>query len=94
MAKTKKFPRDIMLALIFRDKPEGLTLISDTLVDHRRWSVDREIIFKEGEKFYSASYSRGATENQDERPWEYESVVEATEVVPKEVTKIEYVVVP
>jgi hypothetical protein len=54
--------------------------IEDTIVDHRRWSVDHNIIFKKDEKYYRTSYSVGATEQQDERPWEYEDEVECEEV--------------
>lgn len=65
---------------------DGVEIIEDTIVSVSRWSIHHEIIFKwiDG-KFYQASYSRGATEMQDESPWEYEDEVTCTEVhrVPK-----------
>lgn len=54
--------------------------IKNTIIDHTRWSVIHEIIFHHEGKFYSATYSKGATEQQDESPWEYEELVECTEV--------------
>jgi hypothetical protein len=54
--------------------------IQNTIVDHRRWSVTHEIIFERDGHLYRAYYSVGATEYQDESPWEYEDEVECTEV--------------
>lgn len=53
--------------------------ILDRIVDHSRWSVLREMIFKFGDKVYIAEYSIGATELQDERPWEGLDEVECYE---------------
>lgn len=52
----------------------------DTVVDTRRWSVVHEIIFEHEGKHYQTDYSVGATEMQDERPWENEDEVECVEV--------------
>ena len=52
----------------------------DKVVDNTRWSVIHEIIFEHEGKFYRTSYSVGATEEQDEGPWEYDDEVECTEV--------------
>lgn len=56
--------------------------ISDEIVGKSRWSVEHEVIFKAPDdgKFYRANYSRGATEEQSESPWQDEPTVEATEV--------------
>lgn len=59
--------------------------IKDTIIDTGRWSIIHEIIFEDKGKFYSTTYSVGATECQDERPWEYEKEVECVEVELKEV---------
>lgn len=61
-----------------------LKLISDTYCDHRRWSVGSEIIFEYHGKFYKSRYYVGATESQEEHPWEYEDEVECPEVRPIE----------
>lgn len=57
----------------------------DEVVDNSRWSIQHEIIFEYEGKFYRTSYSVGATEQQDEGPWEYDDTVECTEVEQKEV---------
>lgn len=59
--------------------------IKDTIVDTSRWSIQHEIIFEYEGKFYRTYYSVGATEMQDERPWEYDDTVECTEVEIKQV---------
>jgi len=62
------------------------TAVEDKIVDNSRWSIYHEIIFEYEGKFYKTHYSVGATECQDESPWEYEDEVDCTEVVQKEVT--------
>ena len=67
-------------------------IIYDKITDTSRWSVHHECVFKLGDKFYMTHYSEGATEIQDEAPYEYEGDwIEITEVVPKEFTVIKYV---
>lgn len=63
-------------------KRNGGAVVSDRIVGTRRWSVDHEIVFRvpgqpEGEAWLT-TYSVGATESQDEGPWEYENEVECT----------------
>lgn len=55
-------------------------VLQDRSVGTRRWSEDREIVFKYKDKFWMTYYSVGLTEQQDERPWEYEDEVELVEV--------------
>ncbi len=58
----------------------------DHVVDNSRWSINHEIVFKDKDgKYYSTAYSVGATECQDEGPWEYEDQVECTEVEKRQV---------
>lgn len=54
--------------------------IEDEVVYNTRWSIVHSIIFSLDGKFYETEYSVGATEIQDESPWEYESEVECDEV--------------
>lgn len=57
------------------------SIVDDRLVDSSRWSLVKELIFKWTDgKFYKTYYSIGATEDQDEGPWEYEGEVECKEV--------------
>lgn len=58
---------------------EGI-LIEDNIIENDRWSILHEIIFKYNDKFYKTCYSIGATEMQDEKPWEYDNEIECTEV--------------
>lgn len=81
--KTKSFKTEYLTSVL--GLPESA--VEDKVTDATRWSVVHEIVFRdEDEKFYSASYSVGATESQSECPWEYEDEVTATEVVKKPVT--------
>lgn len=55
--------------------------VEDTIVEHTRWSVVHEAIFEHDGKYYSTNYSVGATEQQDEAPYEYdEDEIECPEV--------------
>ncbi|MDD4779099.1 MAG: hypothetical protein PHT02_00650 [Tissierellia bacterium] len=60
------------------DLPYGA--IEDNITDTSRWSIHHTIIFEHEGKYYRTHYSEGATEMQDERPWEYDNEVECTEV--------------
>ncbi|MEG0898331.1 MAG: hypothetical protein RSF40_01295 [Oscillospiraceae bacterium] len=59
--------------------------IKNDIVDTSRWSIYHEIIFEDKGKFYRTYYSVGATECQDESPWEYEDEIECIEVELKNV---------
>lgn len=77
--------------------PHNLQLVKEDLVDSSRWSLIYERIYKDyiTGKFYSTSYSRGATESQDERPYQDEGeFTEFMEVVPRETITIDYVAAP
>ena len=52
----------------------------DDVIDNSRWSIHHKIVFEDKGKFYQTYYSEGATEMQDESPWEYDDDVECTEV--------------
>ncbi len=65
--------------------------ISDEITGHSRWSVDYYLTFQMGDRFFGTSYSRGATEYQDESPWEYEADhVPCTELEAVRITRTEY----
>ncbi|MGM9987353.1 MAG: hypothetical protein ACI35O_09015 [Bacillaceae bacterium] len=59
--------------------------ILDEITETSRWSIHHRIIFSYQGRFYETHYSEGATEMQDESPWEYEDQVECQEVELKEV---------
>ena len=89
--KTRRFPKQELLDLL--DGDETLyQLINDELIDHTRWSVTHEIVFRDKatDEFFRAYYNVGATEYQDESPWEYEDEVIASYVVPVVVHVVRY----
>jgi hypothetical protein len=81
MAK-KVFSRDYLKGEL--DLPYAA--IFDEITDNGRWSIYHRCIFEDNGKFYETHYSVGATESQDESPWEYEENVDCFEVELKEVT--------
>lgn len=62
------------------------------IVDNTRWSVIKEGVYKHKEsgKYYRFSWSVGATEYQDEQPFEYDDFYEPQEVVLKEFIRYEW----
>lgn len=65
--------------------------IKNEIVEHRRWSVVHEIVVqrKSDGKYFMDNYNNGATESQDERPYEYTDP-DFTEVFPVTKTYIDY----
>lgn len=91
---TNKFPKEHLQDLIWEEEIHDLKLIEDEITDNGRWSIHHEMVFQDVStgKFYLTHYSIGATEQQDERPFEYDGdEIVCQEVVPKEVTVITYV---
>jgi hypothetical protein len=61
------------------------------IVRHSRWSVHYREVFEHEGKYYETTYSVGATESQDERPYEYDGdPIECPEVKPVAKTIIVY----
>lgn len=67
------------------------TVIQRRLEGHSRWSLQYNIIIQRVSdgKFFSSDYSEGATESQDERPYEW-GEPEFTEVFPVQKTHTVY----
>ena len=85
-----KFKKQDLIDMV-NDESDILLEIENEIVDTSRWSIHYRAIFKFEDRFYETRYSRGATEHQDERPYEYASdEIECPEVVPVEKTVIEY----
>ena len=76
--------------IVYGDDSNFVT-IEDKIVGTRRWSIEYEIVVqrKSDGKYFKDGYSRGATESQDERPYEY-SEPNFTEVFPVTKTYIDY----
>lgn len=67
-------------------------VISDRVIDNDRWTIDHELLFSDPAdgKVYRAYYRTGATELQDEAPWEYDNTVPAEEMELQAIVKKEY----
>jgi len=66
-------------------------IVAEEITDISRWSIYYSLVFKYEGKFYETDYSVGATEIQDESPWQYApDEIEVTEVEPYEKTVIDY----
>ena len=84
-----KFKKDFLLELM-----DDNLYVYDKIRSHGRWSVRHEWVFAHEGKFYKSFYSVGATEYQDESPYEYDGdEIECPEVMPVEKTIIVYEVV-
>jgi len=59
----------------------AVKVIDDNIIESTRWSIIHEIVFSwTDENFYRTTYSVGATESQDESPFEYDDIVECEQV--------------
>ncbi len=87
---TLRVPKNEMLEIL-----GSSAVIRDTIRGNGRWSISHELVFcwRDG-KFYRTSYSVGATEMQDESPWDYTDPVECTEVREVQKTVTDYEPVP
>jgi hypothetical protein len=55
---------------------ESDKIIDDSIIEHSRWSVLHKAIFRHDDGFlYRMNYRVGATEYQDESPFEYDTKV-------------------
>jgi hypothetical protein len=77
--------------ILFEDN-DDFKIISDEIIENSRWSILRLLTVQRisDGAFFRASYSVGATEQQDERPWEYSSP-DFYEVIPEQVVVTKYV---
>lgn len=80
--------------IVYRDSDDW-EFVEDCIVDNTRWSVLKDAIHKHipTGKFYEFNFSVGATEMQDESPYEYDDEVEIYEVEQREVTTKQWVAV-
>lgn len=93
MAK-RIFKKEDLQAIVSGDL-EGAKVLEDNITDHRRWSVDHECVFAYEGKHYICHYSVGATESQDETPFQYDDdLITLDEVEQQEVTTTEWVILP
>ena len=87
---SKMFPKKMMQEILWGEVEES-TIERDTIVGHDRWSVQHELIFQYKGQLYSCGYSKGATEMQDEAPFEYDNdMIECIMVKPVQKMVTEY----
>lgn len=90
---SKTFPTIWLQGLAWGEDYNNLALISDEITGTGRWSISHEMIFKDLEsgKTYLTYYSVGATEYQDESPFEHDGEeLACVEVAPVERVIIVY----
>ena len=81
---TKEFLRSV---IGYGDGPgDDVELIYDNVTGNSRWAIHHEIVFKLTNGgvplFFKTYYQVGATEQQDESPWEYDKTIDCIEVEP------------
>ena len=89
----REFTKEIMQEIASEDT-DDFTIIKQHVIDTTRWATVHEMIFGELStgKFYRSYFNRGATEMQDERPYEYDSaIIKCWEVVEVEVMTKQWV---
>ncbi|MOA27577.1 hypothetical protein D3C78_1484610 [compost metagenome] len=91
---TKTFSKEFLQGLLWRDyDPDKYEVVYNELCDRSRWAVSYEQVFKDkvANKYYITYYSEGATESQEERPYEYDDdEIDCEEVAPVEVVVTQY----
>lgn len=70
---------------------DDFNVVSDEMIDHRRWSITHEVIVQRisDSKYFKSQYSIGATESQDQFAYDYDDP-KFTQVFPIEKTIIVY----
>ncbi|HUX78837.1 MAG TPA: hypothetical protein VMW10_03690 [Alphaproteobacteria bacterium] len=77
-----KFKKEFLIDII-----DTCDVVLNEVIDHSRWSMHYRMIFRHNNKYYESYYSVGATEQQDESPYEYDpDEIECDEV--KQVEKV------
>lgn len=67
----------------------GGEIVRDRISGHRRWAVDHEVIFRHDDgQLYGMRYSVGATESQEQDPFDEALVVKCVPV--REVMVVDY----
>lgn len=78
-----KLTEELIEAIVYDEDLDSFELISEEINDTSRWSIHITVVFKYNNRFWRTFYSKGATEYQDESPYENDDKV-AYEVFPVE----------
>lgn len=82
-----KISKEMLQELCWEEEVENFKVVKNELIDSSRWSLIYDQVIQDVEtgKYYVTSYSVGATECQEESPYEYEpDEIEVKEVFPVE----------
>lgn len=84
---TREFPKSTLVNLAWGEPVDGYNVVEDEITGKSRWSIEHTMVFRAPDgRLYQVGYRVGATESQEEGPFEHagESVacveVEAYEV--------------
>lgn len=69
------------------DGENGTKIIEDKITGNGRWDIAHNLIWQHTDgRIFQCQYSVGATEQQEQGPWEYEKEIECTEMVKRLIT--------
>lgn len=90
---TRQFKAIDLRDLVWGEQPEGFQILEDSIIENDRWSILHNLIFSyvddDGINVYQTSYRVGATEMQDESPFEYDGdLIDCTLMEQVEVTQL------
>jgi len=88
MTNKIKLLKETMKDILWNENDE---IVLDKITEASRWNVHHELIFKYDGKLWRTLYSIGATEYQNEGPWEYEEEVECVEVIETQIMSTTYI---
>lgn len=66
-------------------------VISDDIIDQKRWSIVHRAVFLFEGEFYEVNYEEPATESQETDTWGGRVIVVARRVRPKQVSSVRFV---
>ena len=68
-----KIPTEQAREATYGDAPEGFSIVADSLVGKTRWGITHQLVLVDSAgDLWGTTYSTGATEYQEEQPFEYE----------------------
>jgi len=80
-----KFKKEMLQEIVYDDCMFA-EMVEDNIIDNTRWSIIHKMVFRYKDRFYQVIYSEGATEQQEEIPFEHAAEeIECPEVEQKEV---------
>ena len=85
-----KFRKEDLQDLVY-DESTVLTKIRDEQVGSSRCTIEYNLIFRFEDAYYSAPYSIGSTEQQDQQAFEYEpDIIECFQVWPEIIETVKF----